>query len=102
MLFPLAWQTIRARRVTFAGSFVAMTCAQTLVTACAVLVDAGARARPEQGGAALLSFIVPFGFICLCVAPFAIAGTFSLAVQQRVREIALLRAVAATPARCAG
>jgi ABC-type lipoprotein release transport system permease subunit len=97
MLLLLAWWTIRARKVSFAGSFVAMLCAQALMTLCAVLLDAGGRATPAQGGADVVSFVVPFGFICLFVMAFAVAGAFSLSVQQRTREVALLRAVAATP-----
>ncbi|KAA6213502.1 ABC transporter permease [Streptomyces albofaciens JCM 4342] len=97
MLLPLAWWTIRTRKVSFAGSFVTMLCALILTTACAVLLDAGAGASPAQGGADVVSFVVPFGFVCLFVMAFAVAGTFSLSVQQRTREIALLRAIAATP-----
>ncbi|WP_206507322.1 FtsX-like permease family protein [Streptomyces chrestomyceticus] len=97
MLLPLAWWTIRSRKASFAGSFVTMLCALALTTCCAVLLDAGAGASPAQGGAEVVSFAVPFGFVCLCVMAFAVAGTFSLSVQQRTREIALLRAVAATP-----
>ncbi|MFH9939142.1 FtsX-like permease family protein [Streptomyces murinus] len=97
MLFLLAWWSILARKVSFAGSFVAMLCAQTLITACAVLLDAGRRATPGQGGADVVSFVVPFGFICLFVMAFAVSGAFALSVQQRTREVALLRAVAATP-----
>ncbi|MEU7257555.1 FtsX-like permease family protein [Streptomyces rimosus] len=97
MLLPLAWWTIRSRKVSFAGSFVTMLCALVLTTSCAVLLDAGAGASPAQGGADVVSFVVPFGFVCLFVMAFAVAGTFSLSVQQRTREIALLRAIAATP-----
>ncbi|EFL24456.1 putative ABC transport system integral membrane protein [Streptomyces himastatinicus ATCC 53653] len=97
MLLRLAWSTVRHRKASFAGSFVAMASAQALVTMFAVVLDAGARAAPAQGGEEAMSFAVPFGFICLFVSAFAVAGTFSLSVQQRTREIALLRAVAATP-----
>ncbi|MFE9409417.1 FtsX-like permease family protein [Streptomyces sp. NPDC006704] len=97
VLFQLDWQTVRTRRTAFAGCFVAMICAQTLVTACAVLLQSGARAPSAEGGQDVVSFVVPFGFSCLFVAAFAVAGAFSLAVQQRTREIALLRAIAATP-----
>ncbi|WKK26614.1 ABC transporter permease [Streptomyces olivoreticuli] len=96
-LLQLAWQTVRARKVSFAGSFTAMVCAQALITACAVLLESGNRTPAGQGGTDMVSFAVPFGFICLFVAAFAVSGTFSLSVQQRTREIALLRAVAATP-----
>ncbi|MFG2718634.1 FtsX-like permease family protein [Streptomyces sp. NPDC048416] len=97
MVFLLAWWSVRARKISFAGSFVAMLCAQALITACAVLLDAGRRAAPGQGGADMVSFVVPFGFICLFVMAFAVSGAFALSVQQRIGEVALLRAVAATP-----
>jgi putative ABC transport system permease protein len=47
--------------------------------------------------ALLLELAEPFGGIALMVALFVVAGTFAFSVQQRAREIALLRAVAATP-----
>jgi putative ABC transport system permease protein len=47
--------------------------------------------------ALLLELVEPFGGIALLVALFVVAGTFAFSVQQRAREIALLRAVAATP-----
>ncbi|MEV5986299.1 ABC transporter permease [Streptomyces sp. NPDC052051] len=97
MLIALAWWTVRTRKASFGGSFVAMACSQALVTMCAVLVETGTSATAAQGGAEMVSFIMPFGFICLFVSTFVMAGTFSLSVQQRTREIALLRAVAATP-----
>ncbi|MEV0275603.1 FtsX-like permease family protein [Streptomyces sp. NPDC050610] len=96
-LLRLAWWTVRSRRTDFVGSFIAMVCAQALVTACAVLLESGARAGAATGGPDVVAFAVPFGFISLFVAAFAVAGTFSLCVQQRTREIALLRAIAATP-----
>ncbi|WP_336047829.1 FtsX-like permease family protein [Streptomyces sp. CA2R101] len=96
MLLRLAWWTVRERRTSFAGSFVAMVCAQALVTACAVLWESGHRAGAAQGGPDVVSFVAPFGFICLFVAAFAVAGAFSLSVQQRLREIAVLRAIGAT------
>ncbi|MFC5722637.1 hypothetical protein ACFP1Z_20925 [Streptomyces gamaensis] len=52
VLFQLAWQTVRTRKAAFAGCFITMICAQLLVTACAVLLESGARARPADGGAA--------------------------------------------------
>ncbi|MEU1805716.1 ABC transporter permease [Streptomyces sp. NPDC019937] len=97
MLLRLAWSTVRNRKVSFAGSFVAMASAQALVAMCAVLLDAGARAAPAQGGEEVMSFVVPFGLTCLFVSAFAVSGAFSLSVQQRTREVALLRAVGATP-----
>ncbi|GGZ32154.1 ABC transporter permease [Streptomyces inusitatus] len=48
-------------------------------------------------GDSLSSFAGTFGAFALFVAVFVVAGTLALSVQQRMREIGLLRAVAATP-----
>ncbi|MFE4371605.1 ABC transporter permease [Streptomyces sp. NPDC056835] len=48
-------------------------------------------------GDALGSFAGTFGVIALFVALFVVAATLALSVQQRTREIGLLRAIAATP-----
>ena len=45
----------------------------------------------------LIALAGSFGGTALMVALFVVASTFALLVQQRAREIALLRAVAATP-----
>ncbi|MFF5209974.1 FtsX-like permease family protein [Streptosporangium sp. NPDC000396] len=46
---------------------------------------------------ALIALGGSIGGIALIVAVFVVAGTFALAVRQREREIALLRAIGATP-----
>jgi putative ABC transport system permease protein len=45
----------------------------------------------------LVGIVSSFGGVALMVALFVVASTFALLVQQRSREVALLRAVAATP-----
>ncbi|QKG19846.1 ABC transporter permease [Actinomadura verrucosospora] len=45
----------------------------------------------------LISMGATVGGISLGIAVLVVAGTFTLSIQQRLREIALLRAVAATP-----
>ena len=45
----------------------------------------------------LVEIASSFGGVALMVALFVVASTFALVIQQRTREIALLRAVAATP-----
>src|SRR5262249_47248761 len=47
----------------------------------------------------LISVAGVFGGTSLVVAIFVVVGTFALTIQQRHREIALLRAVAATPSQ---
>jgi putative ABC transport system permease protein len=60
------------------------------------------RGKPEfpdmvQAGADLESLAGAIGGIAIMVAIFVVAGTLAVSVQQRSREVALLRAVAATP-----
>jgi putative ABC transport system permease protein len=51
----------------------------------------------EAGHVRLIAVAASFGGLGLFIALFAVAGTMSLAVQQREQEIGLLRAIAATP-----
>ncbi len=58
--------------------------------------------KDAQGGAArFAAFLQPvlqgFGFLALFVCGFVIANTFAVIVAQRTRELALLRAIGATP-----
>jgi putative ABC transport system permease protein len=50
-----------------------------------------------QANVTVIAIASSFGGIALLVALFVVAGTFGVSVQQRQREIGLLRAVAATP-----
>src|SRR3954452_18941205 len=68
----------------------------------AVVLTGDARGKaehPEVGDARtrLIAVAASFGGLALFIAVFVVAGTMSLSIQQREREIALLRAVAATP-----
>ncbi|ONI92466.1 peptide ABC transporter permease [Saccharothrix sp. ALI-22-I] len=53
-MFSLAWQTIRARRASFAAAFVAVFLGSALITASGVLLDSGVRAgiQPQRYAAA--------------------------------------------------
>jgi putative ABC transport system permease protein len=51
----------------------------------------------EEGQTRLIAVAASFGGLALFIAVFVVAGTMGLSIQQREREIALLRAVAATP-----
>ncbi len=62
--------------------------------------DARGRAEyPEllQARTELIAVTASFGGLALFIAIFVVASTMGLSIQQREREIALLRAVAATP-----
>jgi putative ABC transport system permease protein len=64
--------------------------------------DARGRAEyPEllQTRTELIAVTAAFGGLALFIAIFVVAGTMGLSIQQREREIALLRAVAATPSQ---
>ncbi|CCH33987.1 ABC transporter permease [Actinosynnema sp. NPDC047251] len=54
-----------------------------------------------QSRVMLMAISGSFGGIALLVAGFVVAGTLTLAMDQRRREIALLRAIAATPRQIA-
>src|SRR3954452_25588755 len=59
----------------------------------------GKAEHPEQQEArvTLIAVTASFGGMALFIAIFVVASTMGLSIQQREREIALLRAVAATP-----
>ena len=59
----------------------------------------GKAERPDlqEGRTRLIAVAASFGGLALFIAIFVVAGTMGLSIQQREREIALLRAVAATP-----
>src|SRR3954447_7778476 len=68
----------------------------------AVVLSGSARGRAEfpeiqEGRTRLIAVSASFGGLGIFVALFVVAGTMALAVQQREQEMALLRAVAATP-----
>ncbi|MFL5864835.1 MAG: ABC transporter permease [Solirubrobacteraceae bacterium] len=61
--------------------------------------DRGQAEHPElqEQRTTLIPVTAAFGGLALFIAMFVVAGTMGLSIQQREREIALLRAVAATP-----
>lgn len=68
----------------------------------AVVLTGSARGRAEnpelqQQRATLIPVTAAFAGLALFIAMFVVASTMGLSIQQREREIALLRAVAATP-----
>jgi putative ABC transport system permease protein len=68
----------------------------------AAVLTGDARGRAEnpelpEARTRLIAVTASFGGLALFIALFVVSGTMSLSIQQREREIALLRAVAATP-----
>jgi len=52
---------------------------------------------PQDGGEGIVTLAAVFGGLAVMVAMFVVAGTLGLSVQQRHREMALLRAIGSTP-----
>src|SRR5215217_2647042 len=68
----------------------------------AAVLSGDARGKAEypelqQARTTLIAVTASFGGLALFIAMFVVASTMGLSIQQREREIALLRAVAATP-----
>src|SRR4051794_24163502 len=68
----------------------------------AVVLTGAARGKAEhpelqEARTTLIAVTASFGGLALFIALFVVASTMGLSIQQREREIALLRAVAATP-----
>src|SRR5581483_448673 len=66
------------------------------------VLTGGARGAAEfpdldRSRTTLIPVIAAFGGLAMFIAMFVVAGTLGLSIQQREREIALMRAVAATP-----
>ncbi len=97
-MLSYAWQSIKAWPGRLAGTFVALALGIALIAAAGLVMSAGPD-RPDQASAyeeatSLLGLMAGIsGFASI----FVIAGTFALSIQQRRRELALLRVVGATP-----
>ncbi|WP_073817689.1 FtsX-like permease family protein [Streptomyces sp. CB02261] len=113
-MFGLALRTLRFRKSGFVASFVALFLGAVIVAACGGLMETGIRAsappRRADGGHAvvlfspieqeatrLVSLSAVFGGIAVMVVVFVVGSTLAVLVQQRMREMALLRAVGSLP-----
>ena len=68
----------------------------------AAVLTGAARAKPESvavqtGRTQLIAVAASFGGLGMFIAIFVVAGTMALIIQQREHEVALLRAIGATP-----
>ncbi|WP_369203133.1 FtsX-like permease family protein [Streptomyces sp. PU-14G] len=97
MTAGLARASLRARPVAFAGVFSVLVLSATVVTASVAMLRTASGVREaavrEQMTAMGAGFTVVTGYLSL----FVIALVTALAVAQRAREHALLRAVGAAP-----
>ncbi|MGA5816629.1 FtsX-like permease family protein [Kitasatospora sp. NPDC094028] len=96
-LLPVAAAGLRRRKAAFAGSYVALTLGVTLVATTGSLLDQTAGDDSPLGAPSLHKVLLFTAAMAAFVAVFVVAGTFAFAVAQRRQEIAMLRAVGATP-----
>ncbi|MFE5585838.1 FtsX-like permease family protein [Kitasatospora sp. NPDC056531] len=96
-LLPVAAASLRRRKAAFAGSYVALTLGVTLVATTGSLLNETAGDDSPLGAPSLHKVLQFTSAMAAFVAVFVVAGTFAFAVAQRRQEIAMLRAVGATP-----
>ena len=94
-MLSIAWSTVRIRWASFAGAFVALALGSTLISMMALAL--AATIGGSQDLVQAQSMAATTAAITVCVAVFIVIATFAFAVDQRTRELALLRLVGATP-----
>lgn len=90
-MIVIAAQTLRSRWRLSIGTFVALAFGVALAASAGLLVDNPA--LPPEFGA----LFATMASIACFIAIFVVAGTYAFSIDQRRRELALLRAVGATP-----
>lgn len=99
-LVSRTWSSVRAHRGVLTGPALALALAGALLSATGVLVESGLRADASAPAAGLLATLAAsFAGTALIVVVLVVASTVTLAMRQRRREFALLRAVGATRAQ---
>jgi putative ABC transport system permease protein len=93
-MWAQSWAALRAHRGSYTGPFVVLVLAAALLSATGVLMESGLRGDAAAG---LLTVLAgSFAGTALVVVVLVVASTVTLAMRQRRRELALLRAVGAT------
>ncbi|MEV7325644.1 ABC transporter permease [Streptomyces sp. NPDC093970] len=93
----LATASVKARHSAFAGAFAALAFSATVTTACVAMAVSASRVPVSPKQAELYDVGIAFSNLTVYMAIFVIGQVMSLAVAQRGREIALLRAIGAEP-----
>ncbi|MCG7285113.1 ABC transporter permease [Cellulomonas sp. ACRRI] len=93
----LATASVRSRPSAFAGTAAALACCTAAVTACVTLAFSAARLPVSAQQAELYDVGFAFSQLAVYLSVLVIGQVMSLAVAQRGRESALLRAVGAEP-----
>jgi putative ABC transport system permease protein len=97
MTTGLARASVRARPSAFAGTFAALVFSATVVTACVAIAVSAAGPPISSRQSEISEMGVAFTLLTVYMSVFVIGQVMSLAVAQRRRESALLRAVGAGP-----
>jgi predicted lysophospholipase L1 biosynthesis ABC-type transport system permease subunit len=95
-MMRIAVRTLRFHKTGFIASFVAMVLGATILVAAGGILETAIRGDGEEAGD-LISLSASFGGLSALVIVFVVAGTLGLSIRQRLQEMALLRAVGATP-----
>ncbi|KFG02986.1 MULTISPECIES: ABC transporter permease [Streptomyces] len=99
-MFSLVVHSCRSRLGQYAGSLIVVVMASALFTALATIVDrvqlAGLGHGPERSAESLMGLV---GGTSGLAALLLVGNTLSLVVQQRRREIGVLRTIGASPAQ---
>ncbi|MGX1975829.1 FtsX-like permease family protein [Streptomyces kronopolitis] len=93
----LATASVKARPSAFIGTFAALVFSGTVTTACVAMAMSASRVPVSPKQAALYDIGIAFSNLTVYMAIFVIGQVMSLAVAQRGRESALLRAIGAEP-----
>ncbi|MFF3484207.1 FtsX-like permease family protein [Streptomyces sp. NPDC002701] len=93
----LAASSVRARPSAFVGTFVASVFCATVVTASVAVAVSASQVPSSPKQYAVYEMGLVFSLITVYMSVFVIGQVMSLAVSQRGRESALLRAVGAGP-----
>lgn len=99
-MWQLASKGVRAHRGAYAGTAVVLAVASAVLAVTGVLLESGTRLQSTGDGATgslLVSLASSYAGTLLVVVVMVVAATVSLALRGRRRELALLRAVGATP-----
>lgn len=102
--WSLAGRSALAHRASLAGTLSVLALAGALLAVAGVLAESGARGlRGDASGDGLLLLLAgSFAGTVLVVVVMVVVATVSLALRGRRRELALLRALGATPAQLRG
>lgn len=101
-VWQLAASGVRAHRGAYAGTALVLAVASAVLAVTGVLFESGLRTQsagdPTSGGL-LMALASSYAGTALVVVVMVVAATVSLVLRGRRRELALLRAVGATPAQ---